>query len=178
MTETIEDNVKESGKPEEHEIDRIIRHHMYGAAGVGLVPIPIIDLAGLAGIQVNMLRKLAKAYDVPFSKGKAKKIIGTIVGSTLPVSVSGTVASLVKMIPVIGQTTGALTMPALAGASTYALGKVFEKHFESGGTFLDFDTTVFKDYYEKMMKEGEKILSKVWRRKKDGAIVPAEQKNE
>ena len=36
----------------------------------------------------------------------------------------------------IGQSTGAITMPVIAGASTYAIYKVFVQHFESGGTFL------------------------------------------
>lgn len=181
MTEIIEENVKENGKDageETEDTDRIIRHHMYGAAGVGLIPIPLVDLAGLTGVQINMLRKLAKAHNVPFSKDKAKHFIGTLVGSATPVAVGGTVASLIKAIPIIGQTTGALTMPALGGAATYALGKVFDKHFSSGGTFLDFDTTVFKDYYAKMMKEGEKLVSKVWKRKKGTDIVPSEQKDE
>ncbi len=178
MTEMIEENVTENCKDdgeEIHDIDRIIRHHMYGAAGVGLVPIPLVDLAGLTGVQINMLRKLAKAYDVPFSKDRAKHIIGTMVGSAVPVSISGTVASLIKAIPIIGQTTGAVTMSMLGGASTYALGKAFDKHFSSGGTFLDFDTTALKDYYTKMMKEGEKLLSKVWKRKKGTAIVPSDE---
>ncbi|MDE2463441.1 MAG: GTPase, partial [Alphaproteobacteria bacterium] len=46
----------------------------------------------------------------------------------------------------------AVTLPSLAAASTYALGKVFIQHFESGGTFLDMDpdkvSAYFKEQYE------------------------------
>jgi len=38
-------------------------------------------------------------------------------------------------------------MPIVAGAATYAIGKVFVRHFASGGTFLTFNPEKVKDYY-------------------------------
>ncbi|MNC99258.1 hypothetical protein D3C83_174830 [compost metagenome] len=44
-------------------------------------------------------------------------------------------------------------MPALAGASTYATGRVFVDHFESGGTFDNFDPeTARGDYAQQLDK--------------------------
>jgi len=88
-----------------------------------------------------------------------KHLIASLLGSSIPVSISGVILSLVKSIPLIGQATSALTMPALAGATTYAVGKVFIQHFESGGTFLDFDPEKVKAYYAEMLKEGEDVAA-------------------
>jgi uncharacterized protein (DUF697 family) len=63
------------------------------------------------------------------------------------------------LIPVVGQTAGGMTMLATGGACTYALGKVFVQHFESGGTFLDFDPEKVKAYFAEKFKEGKKFAS-------------------
>ncbi len=141
------------------DVNKILRNHVLASMGVGLIPIPLVDLAGITGIQLNMLRKFGNAYDVPFSKGVVKNLTGALIGGGVPVLASGSLASLVKMIPIIGQTTGLLSMPILAGATTYAVGKVFIQHFASGGTFLNFNPDEVKDYYEKMFQEGRKVAA-------------------
>lgn len=141
--------------------DKILRNHIIGSMGVGLIPVPLVDFVALTGIQLNMLRRLAKEYGVPFSKDKVKNTLASLLGSGLSISVSGGMSSLMKAVPIIGQTAAALSMPVLAGATTYAVGKVFVQHFASGGTFLDFDPDKVKDYYAEMFKEGEKIASEM-----------------
>lgn len=137
--------------------EKIIKNHMYGAMAVGLVPVPAVDLVALTGVQLNMLRKLSKLYDVPFSKDKGKNVIAALAGSSVPVVSAGPIMSLVKAVPVVGQTVGALSMSAVAGATTYAVGKVFVQHFASGGTFLNFDPDKVKAHYAKMLKEGHEV---------------------
>ncbi len=97
-----------------NDTDNIIRNHIFVSMGVGLIPLPIVDVVVLMGVQLNMLRKLSKIYNIPFSKDKGKYFIASLMGSSIPVSLSGSAASLVKAIPIIGQTTGALTMFVLA----------------------------------------------------------------
>jgi uncharacterized protein (DUF697 family) len=150
---------KKETEVSEAETDRILRHHVWASMGLGLIPIPIADFAGISIVQINLLRKLAKAYHVPFFRGAAKNILSALVGAMVPASVSGTVAaSITKFIPALGQTAGVVTMPALAGASTYAVGKVFIQHFASGGTFLTFDPEKVKGYYSEMFQEGKDFL--------------------
>jgi hypothetical protein len=38
-------------------------------------------------------------------------------------------------------------MPAFGAAATYAVGQVFIQHFESGGTFLDFDPDKVREHF-------------------------------
>jgi len=145
--------------PPREEGDRILRNHVYTAMGVGLIPVPLVDLVALTGVQLNMLRRLAKVYEVPFSQDKVKNLLSALIGGALPVAMSDIVASLIKAIPVIGQTAGALAMPASAGAVTYAVGKVFMQHFASGGTFLNFNPDEVKEYYSQMFQEGKQVAA-------------------
>ena len=103
-----------------------IKKHMLGAMAVALIPVPGIDLAAVAGVQIKMLASLSKIYHVPFKENRAKHIIAGLVGSFgANAMATGLVASAVKIIPVIGQLGGAVAMPVVAGAATYAVGKVF-----------------------------------------------------
>jgi len=137
----------------------IVKNHMLWSMGAGLVPIPIVDLAALTGLQLNMVRLLSNLYDIPFSKDAGKSIIASLVGSVVPVSLTPTLYSLIKAIPLIGQTAGAVTMSLAGGAATYAIGKVFVQHFESGGTFLDLNPEEVKGYFAKKYEEGQKVAS-------------------
>lgn len=142
--------------------NRLLRQHVWGAMGVGLIPFPITDIVGLMAIHLNLLRKLAQRYHVPFKKDVAKNIITSLVTSTLPVALTpAVVLSVAKIIPGLGQTAGVLTLPLLGGASTYALGKVFIQHFASGGTFLTFDPEQVKAYYQQMFEEGKQVVSEM-----------------
>ncbi len=56
--------------------------------------------------------------------------------------------SFLKSLSPVGYVVNASLMPATTGASTYAVGKVFIQHFESGGTLLDFEPEKMRGYYE------------------------------
>jgi uncharacterized protein (DUF697 family) len=135
--------------------DRVVRNHMIASMGVGLVPVPMLDLVGITGVQLNMLRKLALTYEVPFLDHKVKNILAALIGGGSSLPIAATLFSLVKAIPVVGTSIGAVSMPVTAGATTYAVGKVFQQHFASGGTFLTFDPDKVKEYYARMFKKGK-----------------------
>jgi uncharacterized protein (DUF697 family) len=129
------------------EAQEIVRRRMWWAAGGGVVPIPILDFAAVAGVQLWMLRDLCRLYNVGFERDRGKRWIASLVGGFTP--------SVLKAIPAVGFTVGVLTGPAFAAASTYAVGKVFIQHFESGGTLLTFDPQQMKSHFEAYFKEGE-----------------------
>ncbi len=119
----------------------------------------MLDLVGITGVQLNMLRKLSKIYEVPFSEHKVKNILTSLVGGGGSIPVAGALASLVKLVPIVGHTIGAVSLPISAGAITYAVGKVFQQHFASGGTFLTFDPDKVRDYYAEMLKKGKTVAA-------------------
>jgi len=115
-----------------------------GAAG--LIPLPIIDLAAVAGLQLQLLRRLSQIYDVPFSDNRGKAIIASLMGSMIPASSAMGITSVLKSVPIIGTAIGPLTMCGVSAGATYAIGKVFIQHFTSGGTLLDFDPPDYREF--------------------------------
>nr|VFK23706.1 MAG: Uncharacterized conserved protein, DUF697 family [Candidatus Kentron sp. LPFa] len=165
FAETVE-NVNSQNEIErlkrDNEVEKIIRHHVAASSAIGLIPIPLFDMAALVPVQVNLIRKIAKAYGVPFMKNKVRTIVTSLIGAVLPTTLTPTiVASLSKAIPVVGQTASVLTMPILAGAATHATGRVFVLHFESGGTFLNFNVEKAKERYAEMFKEGKEVAAEM-----------------
>jgi len=150
--------------PDEAVLERTVRHHVWAAMGVGLVPIPMVDFLGVAGVQINMLAKIAKQYEVPFARDRVKSIVASLIGGSVPATLSGGAASAVKIIPVVGQSLGAVSMPLIAGASTYAVGQVFIRHFAAGGTFLTFEVEKAHEYYNEMYEKGRGMAAKLKRK--------------
>lgn len=128
--------------------DALVRTYAKWAAAGGLVPVPMLDFAAVAAVQLRMLEKLSELYGVTFRENLGKELIATLVATAMPYNVAAGTAiglsSFIRFVPVVGQIFGLAILPAFAGASTFALGRVFIKHFESGGTFLDFDLDAAK----------------------------------
>ena len=128
--------------------DAIIRKWSYVAAGAGLIPMPVVDLAAIVGVQLKMVADLSKQYGVEFSQNRGKAAVGALTGGIVSQNLArGAAGSMFKMIPILGQIGGALATSTFAGASTYAVGRVFDKHFASGGTLLDFNAPAMKSTY-------------------------------
>ena len=50
----------------------------------GLVPLPVVDVIAVGGLQVQMLRRLSQIYDVEFSENRGKALIAALAGSMIP----------------------------------------------------------------------------------------------
>ena len=125
--------------------------HTYSAMSVatGLIPLPLVDMAGLMTVQLLMLKKLSKHYNIPFNSQRSKSAIAILASG---INSGYIAASSSKLIPFIGAFSIA-AMPVLNGALTYAVGRVFIMHFASGGTFLDFDPVKARDYFEEQYRK-------------------------
>jgi uncharacterized protein (DUF697 family) len=123
----------------------------------GLLPVPIVDLAAVGGVQLQMLRRLSQIYDIPFSKNRGKAIVASFAGTMIPASTGLGVASLMKAVPVAGTAAGALTMPAVSVGATYVIGMAFIEHFASGGTLLDFEPPDYREFIKSRAETGKTI---------------------
>jgi uncharacterized protein (DUF697 family) len=125
--------------------------------GAGLIPVPFVDLAAVSGLQLKMLYELSKIYGVSFERNRGKAVIGSLIGSVVPGALSfGAAGSALKAVPAVGALAGTPAMVLFCGASTWAVGKVFIQHFESGGTFLNFDPDQVRDYFKAQFEEAKK----------------------
>ncbi len=139
------------------EANSIIKNHMVWSMGAGLIPVPIADLFAVSAIQLDMIRQLAKLYEIDFKHTQGKAYMTALTGSGL----ARLGARAIKFIPGVGSILGGITMSVLSGASSYALGEVFKKHFETGGTFLDFDPQRLKKYYDEKFEKGKEVAKEV-----------------
>jgi len=135
----------------------IIRNHVGFSLAAALIPLPGADLIAVSAVQLNMLRQLAGLYNVGFMDTLGQNIISAVVGS----SAARLGASLVKAIPGVGTIIGELSMPALSGASTYALGKVVANHFHLGGSLDDLDLKNARKGYEVEVINGKKVAEQM-----------------
>ena len=139
------------------EAAKVVDRFSLWAGGASLIPLPIVDLAAIAGVQIQMLRRLSQIYGVPFSENIGKSAIAGIAGVFIPASTTVGIVSTVKAIPVLGTAVAALSMPALSAGATYIIGKVFIQHFASGGTLLDFNPPDYRDFIK---AQAEKLSSR------------------
>ena len=160
---TEETNVPVEMTEEERDLlaSQLVDRFSLWSGAAGLVPIPLIDVAAVGGLQLVMLRRLSELFDVPFSENRGKSIIASLAGSVLPASTATssamTVGSLMKGLPGIGWAVGALTMPVFSAGATWVIGRVFIQHFASGGTLLDFHPP---DYREFIKTQKEKFSAR------------------
>jgi len=121
----------------------------------GLLPVPVVDLAAIGGVQLQMLRRISQIFDIPFSKNRGKAIMASFAGTMIPASTGLGVASMIKAVTVAGTAIGALTTPALSVGATYVIGMAFIEHFASGGTLLDFEPPDYQEFIKPNMASGK-----------------------
>jgi uncharacterized protein (DUF697 family) len=137
-----------------------VKRYMWLSGAAGLVPVPVADLIAVSGVQLKMLADVSSIYGFPFEKSRGKMIIASLMGYVLPRALSfGVIGSLIKGFPVIGSLAGEPAMAVFSAASAWALGAVFIQHFESGGTFLNFDPAAVKEYYREQFASGQKMAA-------------------
>ncbi|HRG31809.1 MAG: DUF697 domain-containing protein [Saprospiraceae bacterium] len=140
-------------KSKTNQADDVIRNHTIWSMGAGMIWVPIVDFLAVSAIQLDMIRQLSKIYGQDFKDSQGKAIISALTSS----GASRLAARAVKFIPGVGTILGGVTMSVMSGASTYALGELFKKHFETGGTILDFDPKAFKTRYEELFEKGKEF---------------------
>jgi uncharacterized protein (DUF697 family) len=145
--------------------DEIIKTQVAWAAGAGLVPLPLVDIAAVTAVQVSLVKQLADLYEVSFEENTGKALIAGLASSSL----ASVGASFVKAIPFVGGLLGGASMALLSGGATYAVGQVFVRHFESGGTMESFDIDSARRTYDEEFERGKEFVRKV--RQEGGAFT-------
>jgi len=136
--------------------DNTIKYYCFWSFSTALIPVPLVDLAAMSAIQVKMISELSELYDVPFSQGLAKKAIAALVASAS----SSSFASLIKLVPGIGYFGLAIPLATLNVSYTYAVGKIFAQHFQSGADLASFDPDAQKTNFKEKLEEGKEYARK------------------
>ena len=136
--------------------DNTIKYYCFWSFSTALIPVPLVDLAAMSAIQTKMISELSELYDVPFSQGLAKKAIAALVASAS----SSSFASLIKLVPGIGYFGLAIPLATLNVSYTYAVGKIFAQHFQSGADLASFDPDAQKTNFKEKLEEGKEYARK------------------
>jgi uncharacterized protein (DUF697 family) len=132
----------------------------------GLIPLPLVDVLAVGGLQVQMLRRLSQIYGVPFTENRGKALIAALAGSMIPATSGIGAASALKAVPFFGMVASAFVMPVLSAGATYAIGKAFVQHFASGGTLLDFNPPDYREFI--------KAQKEMWNSRSTGSSASAQ----
>jgi uncharacterized protein (DUF697 family) len=129
------------------------------AVVAGFVPVPVADTIAISGVQISMIHDLCNLYEVSFKKEAAISVVsGLLVGkfTTTFANIAGNV--FLNNLPVVGTIMKFTTQPALSYATTYALGRVFIRHFERQGTMVDLDSKRLAKYFNEQFAKGRKLF--------------------
>ncbi len=138
--------------------DNLIKDYVIASVAASIVPVPLFDIAAVIAIQLRMIQKLSEQYDKPFSDSLGRKVIYALAGGVFGYSAGYFVAaSATKLIPGIGWMIGMVSLPVVAGASTYAVGKSIANHYEEGGTLLDFNADKMRRFYDEQFEKGKTV---------------------
>lgn len=142
--------------------DRIVLTSSLLSAGAGAIPVPVWESVAVGGIQLKMIADLSAVYGVPFSENIGKTALASLIGGLAPhLLARGAFGIFFKSLPGVGSAVGAIALPVLAGGCSYAIGQVFIRHFESGGTMLTFDPKQFQAGFTEEVKAGMKKVAEV-----------------
>jgi uncharacterized protein (DUF697 family) len=135
----------------------IVKRNMLWSGAAGVVPVPMLELVAITGIEIKLVKELADLYGVSFRKDLAKTAVLSLVGSLGSVALGKMIAlSSMRAIPLLGPLVAAVSVPGVAAGVTYAIGRVFVSHFESGGTLLNFDPAQMRDFFRSEFASGVK----------------------
>lgn len=154
----------------EEQIDKIINNHVLYSMGLGIIPIPLLDIAGVTATQLDMLSQIGGVYGKSFSDISGKSFIASTAGATF----ARLGASFIKAIPGIGSLIGGVSMSLMSGASTYAIGQVAHRFFRDGLELEDIDVDLAKSIYEEEFEKGKKVASDL-KDQKDNDTVTTEE---
>lgn len=136
---------------------RVVKTWSQWSVAAGIVPVPLIDIALISGIQIKMIHDLCQIYNIPFEKKSALAVVSGLIGGSLSSGVARVAGEMaLKTIPYVEQ----VLQPTLAYATTYSMGYVFVKHFENTGTLLNFDGSKMNLYFQEQFEKSKRIFSK------------------
>ncbi len=149
----------------------LVNRHAAMAAGSGLIPVVVLDMVALTGIELNLIKRLCELYGVKFSRQLGLNIVASLLAGAVPVALLTMTASLVKIIPGLGHIAGSAAMVVNGGAMVYAIGAVMVRHFESGGDLLNFDAKAAKAYFKQQMEAQKSNPNPEWAKQPTEATV-------
>ena len=136
-----------------------IKNYALMALGAGLVPSPLVDSVAITAMEVKMIADLGRIYEFPVPhKLVALKVLISLASSVGMIYLAIKFNSLVKLAPGVGHALHTSVMVVSSGAAVYAVGKIFQEYYESGGFFLDKSDASLRRSFKEKYRDGMEIV--------------------
>ena len=132
----------------------------YALAAATLGALPVVDLVAVPAVQAKLLHSLAALYGQGWTRREVSEFLGLLglgVGLGYVARLAG--RGLVKLVPALGQTLGAVWGATASGATTYALGKAAGYYFGSRRLGEPIDAATLREVYAQAMASGTRLLA-------------------
>ncbi len=145
--------------------------HALAAAGVGAMP--VVDLVAVPAVQAKLLHALSALYGQVWTGRQVSEFLG-LLGTGVGVSYLARWAGrgLVKLVPALGQTLGAVWGATASGTTTFALGKAACYYFGRRRLGERIDPQTLRRVYAEALNSGAALL------KHEAAGTPLGQAND
>ena len=143
---------------DKNEAQKIIMQHVHFVVLSSSLPLPLVDLAAVSSIQLEMLKKLAGLYEIPFKNRSIKKFLAKTLGKNSRQRLMGLGASLTKTVPGVGWMVGGGAQMMIHGSTTWALGQVAVEWFGFGKKLEEIDSNLLKARLTHQTKLGKSFI--------------------
>ena len=173
LIKELSSNLQESEKKLKNSIksridtaNTLVNTNVAAGISIGLLPMPLFDIASIMGVQINMLRSLCIHYDISFNQKLGKSLLASLAKGVWPILTLMSASSMAKGFLGIGTLLGSAGVSISAGELIYASGQVFIRHFEAGGTLDDFESKQSMEYFKQQFKEGKVFVANQYNKSK------------
>lgn len=148
---------KEHSTQEEANFDQVENEVLwYSGSAAASDLIPGVGLVSVPAIQAKMLHSLANQYGVEWNKRVFSELIGTLGSSfALQYGMKLGTRQLVKLIPIYGQTIGAVAAAAMSFGTTYGLGRAACYYFYHKNKGEEVSEQEMQAIYKESLKKGK-----------------------
>jgi uncharacterized protein (DUF697 family) len=115
----------------------IVKRYGNYAAGSGIIPLPIVNVAGVTAINIRMVKMLSDLYGVPFERDRTRAIVVGLAAGTMPTGLAAVAASTLSYFTPASAFFALAISSVTAATCTRSIGRTFVEHFESGAGSYD-----------------------------------------
>jgi len=153
ISTAIDDNLDSAQK-------KIIAKSTAKASTIAALPIPVLDMAGVVYVQVNMIRKLAKSYNVEIEQEGRLLIFSilTTIGSKLVSEAVSSLAVSTNVEKIFGES---LIKATISGYLTTVVGDVYNKQLRKGADVEQIGLNAFIDHFSNQVKSDNFSVSNI-----------------
>lgn len=131
----------------------------YALAAAGVGALPLVDLVGVPAVQAKLLHSVAALYDQTWNGQRLAEFLG-LLGTGIGVAYTARMLGreLIKLVPWLGPTAGAVWGATASGATTYALGKAAAAYFAGRSRQQPLTAATLRQIYDEALAQGSRLL--------------------